>query len=70
MVQWLGLGAFTARARVQSLVRESHKLLGAAKEKLKGKQLLLQTFKTSPPPRNPHNSKLSRSVQFYWEFLK
>ena len=38
-VQWLGLGNFTARARVQSLVRElrSHKLSGMAKKKKKRK---------------------------------
>ena len=37
VVQWLGLCAFTARAQVQSLVRElrSHKPLGAAKKKEK-----------------------------------
>ena len=35
-VQWLGLGAFTARARVQSLVRKrrSHKPRGVAKKKI------------------------------------
>ena len=35
MVQWLGLGAFTAGTRVQSLVGElrSHKLCSAAKKK-------------------------------------
>ena len=35
MVQWLGLGAFTAGTQVQSLVGElrSHKLRGASKEK-------------------------------------
>ena len=35
MVQWLGLGSFTARARVQSLVGElrSHKPRGTAKTK-------------------------------------
>ena len=35
MVQWLGLGTFTARAWVQSLVRElrSHKMHGTAKKK-------------------------------------
>ena len=35
VVQWLGLSAFTARAWVQSLVRElrSHKLCGMAKNK-------------------------------------
>ena len=37
MVQWLGLGAFTAVAQVQSLVGElrSHKPCGAAKKKKK-----------------------------------
>ena len=36
-VQWLGLSAFTAMARVQSLVRElkSHKLSGADQKKKK-----------------------------------
>ena len=36
-VQWLGLGAVTAVARVQSLVGEpgSHKICGAAKKKKK-----------------------------------
>ena len=36
-VQWLGLGAFTVVAQVQSLVRElrSHKLRGMAKKKKK-----------------------------------
>ena len=35
VVQWLGLGAFTARARVQSLVRELryHELHNAAKKR-------------------------------------
>ena len=35
VVKWLGLGAFTARAQVRSLVREqrSCKLHGAAKKK-------------------------------------
>ena len=39
MVQWLGLGDFTARAQVQSLVGElrSHKLRGVAKRKKKKK---------------------------------
>ena len=37
MVQWLGLGTFTARPWVQSLVKElrSHKLCGEAKKKKK-----------------------------------
>ena len=40
VVQWLGLSAFTAMARVQSLVRElrSCKLLGVAKKINKIKQ--------------------------------
>ena len=39
MVQWLGLGAFTAMAQVQSLVRElrSCKLHSVAKKKKKKK---------------------------------
>ena len=42
-VQWLGLGAFTARAQVQSLVQElrSGRPLGAAKRKKKKKNWLL-----------------------------
>ena len=48
MVQWLGLGAFTARVRVQSLVRElrSSKPLGAAKQTNKQKSQL-RNLKTS-----------------------
>ena len=40
MVQWLGLGAFTAVAQIQSLVRElrSHKPRGSAKKKKKKKK--------------------------------
>ena len=36
MVQWLGLGAFTARAQVQSLIGElkSYKLRGTAEKKM------------------------------------
>ena len=47
MVQWLGLGAFTARARVRSLVRElrSCKPRCAAIKK-KGERDLLESFST------------------------
>ena len=42
-VQWLGLGAFTAGAQVQSLVGElrSHKLRGTARKKRKTKRTFM-----------------------------
>ena len=47
-MQWLGLGALTARVRVQSVVRElrSSKPLGAAK-KTKKRKNQLRNLKTS-----------------------
>ena len=53
VVQWLGLGAFTNVAQVQSLVRErrSQKLCGVAKRKKKIKDItgeLLATCQPSP----------------------
>ena len=52
-VQWLGLGAFTARAGVQSLVWElrSHKPHGAAKKKKILLNILLSFLETTTMPR-------------------
>ena len=58
MVQWLGLGAFTDVAQVQSLVRElrSHKLRGTAKTNKKQKKQT-QNFYTSHRSSKRYYSK-------------
>ena len=74
MVQWLGLGTFTGRAWVQSLVGEirSCKLRGMAKLKKKkaewGEKLEMTFFRTQAQPRSwpcrrPREARESQHLQ-------